>query len=38
MEAQLPLQNRSKPRQIFYLLLALIGLVAMVDILAIWHI
>jgi len=33
----MPLQNRSKPLQIFYLMLALIGLVAVLQLLARWH-
>jgi hypothetical protein len=33
----LPLETRSVPRQILYLLLALIGLVAVLDVLALWH-
>ena len=33
----MPLRNRSIPRQILYLLLALGGLVAALDLFATWH-
>jgi hypothetical protein len=33
----MPLQTRSRPRQILYLLLGLIGLIAVLDVLARWH-
>lgn len=37
MEVPLPLQTRSIPRQIFYLTLALIGLTAILVLLARWQ-
>lgn len=32
----MPLENRSKPRQIVYLMLALIGLMIVLDVVARW--
>jgi hypothetical protein len=37
MEVEMPLETRSVPRQIIYLALALVGLIAVLDLLAHWH-
>jgi len=37
MEVKVALETRSRPRQIVYLLLALIGLIAVLNLLAHWH-
>ena len=37
MEEKMPLETRSVPRQIVYLVLALIGLLAVLDLLAHWQ-
>jgi hypothetical protein len=36
-EAHVALQTRSKPRQIFYLMLALIGLTSLLYVLSLWR-
>lgn len=36
-EARLPLQNRSKPRQVAYLALAFLALLAVLEMLASWR-
>jgi hypothetical protein len=33
----MPLKNRTKPMQILYLLLTMIGLVAVLCVLSVWH-
>ena len=33
----MPIQNRSKGRQILYLMLAMVGLIAVLSILTFWH-